>query len=235
MQIAALQLLQLTQLADSAIPVGAAAHSFGLETLTDEGILDVAHLESFLEAYLAEAGGLECAFCRLSHRNARQSDQETFLEQWLWLNARLSALKVARESRVASATLGRRFLQLAASLDEHPRLQQAYAAARGRRCDIHYSTAFGLTGSLLQIDENAVVLAHLQQTLTGLISACQRLLPLGQSQASSILWHLKPSLVRIAEYSLEQAQHPEEIVVFNPMVDMASMRHPDLETRLFIS
>ncbi len=56
-----LALLRLMQLADSALPIGTTAHSFGLETLVAEGNLHVAQLEFFLRDYLAEAAGIESA------------------------------------------------------------------------------------------------------------------------------------------------------------------------------
>lgn len=227
--------LQLLQLADSALPIGSAAHSFGIETLVAENLLEVAELESFLETYLQETGTLESIFCRRAYRLALSHSVNDFEQPWLALNGELGALKTARESRVASATLGRRFLQLVHDLLEHPVLQCAVQSAKAANVDIHYSTAFGLAGHLLGIDETAVVLAYLQQTLWCLVSACQRLLPLGQRQASGIVWRCKPALITIAERSAEAASSPEDIVVFTPLLDIGSLRHPLLPTRLFIS
>jgi urease accessory protein len=157
-----------------------------------------------------------------------------FQEHWSALNNRLSAMKPARESRTASATLGRRFLRLVHELEEHPLLHYALQATKGGG-ENHYSIAFGLVGAILDISEDATVLAHLQQSLLGLVSACQRLLPLGQQQASTILWRLKPTLIAVAQRSEEEANDPDAITIFTPLADIGSMRHPSLATRLFIS
>jgi len=230
-----LQFLRLLQLADSALPIGSASHSFGLETLAGEGDLNVAQLESFLQDYLMEAARLEAAFCRLGYRLTSLTERDSLQLHWLELNDRLSAFKTARESRVASATLGRRFLQLVASLEDEPLLLDIQKAAKAHGADIHYSPAFGLVGGVLGVDETATVLAYLQQSLQGLIFTFQRLLPLGQSQASAITWRLKPTLLAIADQSEALAVHPEDIAVFTPLPDLGSMRHPTLVTRLFIS
>src|SRR5260370_7985894 len=107
-----LTLLRLMQLADSALPVGATAHSFGLETLGSEEYLEVQQLGAFLKDYLEEAGVVEGAFCCLGYRLSSHTDLALFTAQWLALNERLSAIKTSRESRAASTALGRRFLQL---------------------------------------------------------------------------------------------------------------------------
>ncbi len=230
-----LRLLQLMQLADSALPIGSTSHSFGLETLVGEGYLTVEQLEAFLRDYFEEAGRLESVSCRTAYRLASLPEQDTFAKGWTQLNQYLSAFKTSRESRVASATLGRRFLQLVQNLEALPMLSYALQVTKSEGASIHYSPAFGLVGGALKIEETLVVLAYLQQSLAGLVSACQRLMPLGQSQASRILWRLKPTLLSIAEQSKSVSMDSDAITIFTSLLDVGSMRHPNLPTRLFIS
>jgi urease accessory protein len=189
--------LRLLQIADSALPVGGTAHSYGLETLVESGMLTTGQLALFLRDYVGEAGAMEAWFCRAAYRLT--ADQPQFDAAWLRLNARLGALKPARESRAASAMLGRRLLRLLVSLEPWPFVQQAMQASWRSGTDAHYSTAFGVAGSSLDLDEDATVVGYLQQTLTGLVSACQRLLPLGQTEAARLLWELKPAVAAAAQ------------------------------------
>jgi urease accessory protein len=211
------------QLADSALPIGSAAHSFGLEALVAEDFLQAGCAPEFLRDYLKEAGLLEAVYCRAGRANGSDT------RRWVALNRRLSACKLAGESRAASATLGRRLLRLLFEMEKDPLLDFALQA----EVDIHYCTAFGLAGSAIGVEEDLTVAAYLHQSLNGLISACQRLMPLGQSRAAAILWDLKPALIDIVRRSA--AFTPDSVCAFTPMVELASMRHATLATRLFIS
>lgn len=238
-------LLRLMHLADSALPIGSAAHSFGLETLIAEGELTVPALTDCFHAMLTEVGLLEAVFTRRAYRigtelyaTAPQPIPQTSVAYWVNLNHALSARKPARESREAGATLGRRLLRLALSLEEHPGLRAAlHADDDARPMELHHSTVFGLIGGVWSLGEDATVLAFLQQMLTGMLSACQKLMPLGQGRAQQILWELKPALTTIGRHSLTWAATGDAPAVpsFAPLLDLAGMRHPHLPVRLFIS
>src|SRR5882762_8735130 len=107
--------LWLLHLSDSALPIGSTAHSFGLETMVESGLLDVGRLQEFLTDYLQECGVMEGTFCAAAHRLAR-AGKAPFDDEWTSLNNRVGAYRPARESRTASATLGRRFLSLVAEM-----------------------------------------------------------------------------------------------------------------------
>lgn len=234
----ALAFVHLLQLADSALPVGAVAHSFGLETLVAEEELDVDGLEAFLRAYLAEAGALECSFCLLAYDLAAQCTEKRLYEDvacWQSLNARLSAFKTARESRQASVALGRRLLQLAQGWQiYHPLLPDVVRMGQANGSETHYSCVFGLLGALLGVERASTGLAYLQQFLSGQVSVCQRLLPLGQSRSSAILWRLHTDVLATLERCATIAS-ADDICCFTTLVDLGSMRHPTVTTRLFIS
>lgn len=236
-----LDLLQLLQLADSALPIGASSHSFGIETLTAEGTLTPQNLDDFFANFAAETAPLEAFYSRKAYRLVASVPSDVspdvmfdFGSKWIALNQQLSARKVARESRDASTTLGRRFLRLVATVHPDPLFQNALHDWRGMEKAIHHSTAFGLVGGKLGFDEDAVVGAYLQQSLTGLLSACQRLMSVGQMQALTLTWQLKPQIVRIVDESRMMVDDGD-VYSFAPLLDLAGMRHANLPVRLFIS
>ena len=233
-QADALADLRLLHLADSALPIGALAHSFGLESLTSCEMLTTRDLPDFLQTYLEEAGTMEAVFCRAAFRlSDAAKDESDFAAGWLELNSLLSARKAARESRAGSASLGANFLQVMLNLSDVPLARAALDASKLSASLVHHSTAFGLACGLLGFAEARVVRVYLHQSVASLVSSCQRLLPLGQSEAARILWNLKPAIIAAASRSAACAL--DDAHCFMPLLDWGAMEHPALSTRLFIS
>jgi urease accessory protein len=225
--------LRLMHLADSALPIGALAHSFGVESLAAGEMLHAGNLFEFLQGYLHEAGMQEAVACREAIRLFQRNESEFPVSQWIELNDFLGALKSARESREGSAALGRNFLNLTIALGDYPALREARDASRELGTAIHHCAAFGLAGAVLGFEEDQTVRAYLHQVVASLVSACQRLMPLGQTGATRILWHLKQDMLEVAQESASCAL--EEVSCFMPMLEWGAMEHAALTTRLFIS
>jgi urease accessory protein len=229
--------LRLLHLADSALPIGALAHSFGLESLVAEGLIGTSDLPEFLGGFLEETGMVEAVFCREGFRLGSTAlhllGYEVFcMDRWVEVNDRLSALK-PRESRAASASLGKTFLTAVAALGDFAIVREVLEGSKRASSLIHHSTAFGLASRVLGFDVDRAVLAYLHQSIASLVSACQRLLPLGQSAATKILWNIKPTVIDTANRSAACAL--DDACGFMPLLDWGAMEHPALRTRLFIS
>jgi urease accessory protein len=207
-------LLELLHLADSALPVGATAHSFGLETLVEQENLLPERVEAFLCDYLSEAGAMEASFVR----RAWQGECSRLL------NDEFGARRPARESRDAALKMGRRFAVLV----------NALLGVSAIPDSLYYPVAFGVAAAHLQVPEDAAAVAYLRQSISGLVSACQRLMPIGQVDASCIIWNLRQAVSAAASASRADLTLGE-VGCSTPLPELASARHCSLETRLFIS
>ena len=221
-----LQLLQLMQLRDGTLPIGAAAHSFGLETLTDWNLVQPSDLDSFIDSYLQEQAPSDCCYVRAAFGAARNSEKPSLLCQ------RLDALRQARETREASISLGQRLLTLCLDIVSAQVADSLHQAFHNE--SPHQVVVLGFLGALLGFEEDETAAAFLQQTVAMIVSSAQRLIAVGQRQSMSIQWNKTEQIVS----SVVKKSRSEDIFTVNcfmPLLDIGSMRHPRLETRLFLS
>lgn len=225
------QFLALLQFSDTALPIGAFAFSSGLETYTQQGLInDAATLHQWLETMLRHTVvGSHLLPVALAHRSTATAD-------WLQierLDQVLTAMKHARELRQASMTMGQGLLRLARQVWPGPTMEHLDALRLQARVVGHHAVVFGVLGQTVGLTERLIVEAAGYQWLSGMIAAALRLLPLGQTTGQQLLTELLTYLPAIADDIGRQEWH--DLVSAAPEFDIRAMQHERLYSRLFRS
>ena len=221
-------LLTLLQLTDSFFPTGAFAHSFGLETYVQRELVNGPEtFELFLRSTLDH--GLrngDAVAIGLTHK-------ATEIEKVVDLDARLTAMKVARESREGSIKIGKQFLRNTAILERNAMLDEYAERVRSGKCAGHHAIAYGLVASAAKIDLFSAVLGYLHAHVVGQVSAAVRLIPLKPTDGQGIIDAIRPNLINIARFA--EGASTGDLGGFTPGLDIHGMQHERLYSRLFIS
>ncbi|HUO33719.1 MAG TPA: urease accessory protein UreF [Candidatus Acidoferrum sp.] len=223
--------LSLLHFSDGLFPAGAYAHSFGLETFVQESrVYDAAGVDKFLREFLSGSSAPTDAVLVLC---AQRAANEKNLPACFALDARLDAMKSAVELREASRQMGRQTLRIARELMPQSLAAEFFAVIERDETPGHHAVAFGVVGSSLDWQPRETAAAFLYATSSALVGAALRLIPLGQLAGQRILWNLQPLLDLLAESTLGKTE--ADIWNFAPALEIAAMRHANLDARLFRS
>jgi len=222
----------LLQLSDSTLPVGAYAHSFGLEGLVQLGaVRDADDLERFLSReMLASLPEVELPLIRHA-RNALEANDLGALTQ---LDRLALATRPTAELRSASTRMGRQLLNLAPQLLGEPLTQSpAWQLVLDSLPHRQTATATAVLHHFRKIPTNAGLHATTWQTLSGLAQGGLKLLHLGPSAIQGILARCSAKIPDTVAASLSIEE--DAIGSYTPLWDIASSRHERAPARLFIS
>jgi len=225
------RLLSLLHFADGAFPTGGYAHSFGLETYCQAGLVRGREdLERFLEAMIeGSAGPCDATAAVSALRAAAREDLRACRE----VDETLEAMKPVKEFREASRQMGRQTLRVAAALTGETRLVRYAADVDKALAPGHHAVAYGLAAAALGWEPQAAATAYLYSTTALLIGAALRLLSMGQMEGQRALWALHPVIERVAREAA--ARDAADLWSFAPGIEIAGIRHAALEMRLFRS
>jgi urease accessory protein len=203
--------LRLTQLLSPAFPIGAFAHSQGLETAIAEGLVhNAAALHQWIAMVLTHGSGqMDTAFVSLARQSTVPLDQLTDLYH---------AHCPSRERAQEASELGRGFGALLAAMGElSPPLP--------------YALALGHAVRNLGVPTAEILGLWLQSLAAQLVSVAVRFMPMGQAQAQQTLAALTPLIARIA--AALSAATLDDLDSFTPGADLAAMRHETQDIRIF--
>jgi urease accessory protein len=221
----------LFQLTGGGFPTGAFAHSYGLETFVQAGLVhDVATFGEWLDVHLSHsAGPTDGAGVALVARALTAGDWDAVLR----IDRLLTALKLAPEVRAASRSTGRSALRAAREIFPGPAVEDYAALLDDGRAWGNAAAVFACIAADLKIEASVSVLAFLWSVASSLTAVATRLVPLGGIAAQRCLRELGPT-VRGAALRAESAREGD-LSASAVAQDIAALRHARLYTRLCIS
>jgi urease accessory protein len=224
-------LLALLQFSDGLFPAGGFAHSLGLETYVQDGVVtDRAGLVAFVTGHLeGSAGPADAVATACAARGAPAGD----VAAWAALDARLEAMKPVPEARAASRQMGRQTLRVAAATAGDAFLVDLARAVDEGLAAGHHAAVVGAVLGRARAEPEAAAAAFLYTTAALLVGAGLRLAPLGQLDGQRVLAALRPRIARLARAAA--AATAEDMWSFSPGIELAGIRHASLDTRLFRS
>jgi urease accessory protein len=208
-----LDLLTLAQWLSPAYPVGAFAYSHGLEWAAGSGaVTDAPTLRDWLADVLHHgAGRSDLLFLAAAHRADAAEIPRIDVECRAFATSRERRLELDRQGTAFSATT--------AAVWGHDLPPLAYPVAVGRAAALQR----------LPLVPTAQLFLH--AFLSNLVSAAQRLMPLGQTEAQRILRDLAPPCLDAAEAAANGTLEDLSATAF--LGDIAAMRHETQATRIF--
>ena len=225
-----LSLIHGVRFLDSFFPSGGFAFSSGLEAAVKDGaVRDGKDLARYVEDLLVHGISRREA---VSVAVAHQAETAGKLETALTVDRELDALKIGRESRLASRQMGRQVIRVAAGQMLGSRLLREFRRAiEEERTPGHLPVSIGMTLAACGWSRQDTVGAYLYQTAQGFVSAAIKLLPIGQQEGQQLLERWAPLLADLSR----MAKSHEDLMSWAPVHDIYAMRHARLESRLFRS
>ena len=208
-------------------PIGAFSYSHGLEWAVEDGsVRNVATLVDYVSAVISRGGGwIDAVLFVQAHRAAHDAAQLDAISELA------SAFRASSETALEARQQGAAFLLVTRRAWPHV-LLDAFAERQGDAPVVQAVTmalACAAHGIVLEASLNA----FLHATVSNLVSAGVRLVPLGQTDGQRILAALEAVVAATAERALGVALADVGGAVFR--ADIASMRHETQYTRLFRS
>jgi urease accessory protein len=218
--------LELLHLCDSLFPVGAFAYSDGLESATSAGVISSAEdLRAWIDVVLDETiGRAEGPLVWRAWQAIRDRDWDALMS----LDEEITALKPAASARHSSRAMGLRLITTWQTLHPDPRLERLLAHVKSPALPIAFAAACACRG----VAQRESVEAFAYTRLAATISAAMRLMPLGQTDAHTLLARTLERVPQVADAIAARDGDPES---FAPAMDIAAISQQYLHSRLFRS
>lgn len=191
--------LRLLQIADSALPIGGYAHSWGLEAAIQKGLVhDTVSLDRWVRCWFRHSlGPLEGVVVGAACRATSLQDWRVLVQA----NELLTASIAPPSIRAVSREMGDLLLRLALTWPWSAGALEDIEAAVIALSDQnrwHHAVVFGMLGAIAGGSPAETLMAYLHQALAAMIGAGVRAIPVGHTHGQQILAYLHEDVVQLA-------------------------------------
>ncbi|HEY5586287.1 MAG TPA: urease accessory protein UreF [Ruminiclostridium sp.] len=220
----------LLQINDSLFPIGAYAHSYGLETYIVRGLIkDELQSEQYIKSYIINSMvSAELLSIRLAFEKAEVND----IDGIFYLEEIATASRLTEEIRNANRKLGSRFIKTVISSNANIENNVFYCYAKANKPKTH-AIAYGVFCAAAKMNENEVIRHFLYSQISALVTTCVKLVPLSQTSGQKMLTGLFPIMNEAVELSYKLDEN--DLYRSCPAFDIRSMQHQVLYSRMFMS
>jgi urease accessory protein len=235
--------LHWLQFSDSALPVGAFSFSNGVETAVHEGLVRTPEeLEQLVRSALRAMASLEgvaalesfrCVQTMSCERPKESPSTEETMQQLRRIDRRLLAFKLNEESRQMSLRMGKKWVELGASLLPHPLLQRWKEEISAQRSPGNQAVAQGVLFALAgnRAEELFVTLCFgVMNQMTGAALRCMKI---SHFETQRMLFRLSEEVAPL--YEEVQPLSLYEMHSFAPQLDLLASLHEQGPLRMFMS
>jgi urease accessory protein len=215
--------LRLLQLFDSQFPIGAFAHSGGLEWYGQHGAERQTLRELLRNQIELGWGRSELTAAALAWDAADGCDREARLNR---LSAIVGSYKIVPSMRQASERLGRQTIKLTR------RLYPAPLASLDIRPP-HHAVAVGAIGRLLDLPRRDLLFSFAHSLAAGSLAAATRCMPVSPEQTQELFVELQPLLALAIDMAVDASE--DRLFTSTPALDVRCHQQLLLHTRLFQS
>jgi len=213
-----------------AFPVGAYTHSSGLEWAVDDGLVITRPglVEWITDVLVSGSGHSDAVFFAHAYRAATAEDSERLLE----VAELAAAFHPSKERRIEATAQGAAFRRIASATADCLGLARLTALYDDMLC---YPIVVAALAAGHEVPLTPALTAYLHALVSNLVSAAQRLVPLGQTDGQLAIAALEPVVATMVAGTVGCLNDDliEALGSATLMADFASLAHETQYTRLF--
>jgi len=202
-----------------------------METYIQEDILRNEYdLKKFLDMYIRHnLASADAILVKEAYSLAQQQD----MKELMHLENICHGIKLSPETRKASAMMGRQFLHTVHQLSDDELIMFWYDKLKNKEIKGHYSIVYGIYTAILGADIKVALEMFLYSSIAALVQNAVRAVPLGQVSGVKTVFVLLPVIQEIARRVM--TLDLDDLDNNSIALEIASMKHEFLHSRLFIS